>query len=77
MARSRKPNGYGATRTADRTKWPPVLRQDIANMGEVQRGMRSKGFRGNLPNPLQEVMITNFHTNLARFMAAGAPVPVD
>jgi phenylpropionate dioxygenase-like ring-hydroxylating dioxygenase large terminal subunit len=57
-------------------QWPPVLRQDIANFGQVQRGMRSQGFRGNLPNPLQEVMITNFHANLARFMGTEPPAPL-
>ena len=49
-------------------KWPPVLLQDFDNMTDVQRGMRSNGFRGNAPNPLQEVTITNFHHNLAAYM---------
>jgi phenylpropionate dioxygenase-like ring-hydroxylating dioxygenase large terminal subunit len=57
--------------------WPPVLQQDFANMADVQRGMKSKGFRGNAANPLQEVTISNFHENLARFMGgAGAPRPI-
>jgi hypothetical protein len=58
----------------DTTKWPPVLTQDFANMREVQKGMRSRGFRGALPNPLQEETVTNIHRNLAKFMdGAGAP----
>jgi phenylpropionate dioxygenase-like ring-hydroxylating dioxygenase large terminal subunit len=55
----------------DADKWPPVLLQDFDNMTHVQRGMRSQGFRGNLPNPLQEVTVSNFHHNLARFMGRG------
>jgi len=57
--------------TAD--KWGFVLAQDFSNMGAVQKGMRSRGFRGTLPNPHQERKVTNFHRNLARYMGAGAP----
>jgi hypothetical protein len=53
--------------------WPPVLMQDFANMAAVQRGMRSRGFRGPLPNPYQERKVTNFHRNLANYMGRGAP----
>jgi len=54
-----------------RDKWPPVLLQDFDNMNNVQRGLRSGYFRGNLPNPLQEITISNFHHNLASFMKRG------
>jgi phenylpropionate dioxygenase-like ring-hydroxylating dioxygenase large terminal subunit len=57
--------------TAD--KWGFVLAQDFSNMGAVQKGMRSRGFRGTLPNPHQERKVTNFHRNLARYMGTGAP----
>jgi phenylpropionate dioxygenase-like ring-hydroxylating dioxygenase large terminal subunit len=57
--------------TAD--KWGFVLSQDFSNMGAVQKGMRSRGFRGTLPNPHQERKVTNFHRNLARYMGTGAP----
>jgi phenylpropionate dioxygenase-like ring-hydroxylating dioxygenase large terminal subunit len=57
--------------TADR--WGFVLSQDFSNMGAVQKGMRSRGFRGTLPNPHQERKVTNFHRNLARYMGTGAP----
>jgi hypothetical protein len=57
--------------------WPPVLLQDFDNMSEVQRGMRSSGFRGCLPNPRQEQPISNFHRNLAKYMGTGAPRPLD
>jgi phenylpropionate dioxygenase-like ring-hydroxylating dioxygenase large terminal subunit len=54
-------------------KWGLVLSQDFSNMAAVQKGMRSRGFRGTLPNPHQERKITNFHRNLAKYMNAGAP----
>jgi phenylpropionate dioxygenase-like ring-hydroxylating dioxygenase large terminal subunit len=54
-------------------RWGLVLAQDYSNMAAVQKGMRSRGFRGALPNPHQERKITNFHRNLARFMGIGAP----
>jgi len=42
-------------------------------MAAVQRGMRSRGFRGALPNPHQERKVTNFHRVLAKYMGTGAP----
>ena len=57
-------------------KWRSVLPQDFGNMVEVQRGMRSRGFRGALPNPEQERTVTNLHRNLARYMGTGAPRPL-
>jgi phenylpropionate dioxygenase-like ring-hydroxylating dioxygenase large terminal subunit len=54
-------------------KWGPVLAQDFSNMSEVQKGMKSRGFRGTLPNPHQERKVTNFHRNLAAYMGTGAP----
>lgn len=39
----------------------------------VQRGMKSRGFRGPLPNPHQQRKITNFQRNLAEFMGTGVP----
>lgn len=54
-------------------KWGAVLAQDFSNMEWVQKGMKSRGFRGPLPNPHQERKVTNFHRNLARYMGVGAP----
>jgi hypothetical protein len=54
-----------------------VLQQDFSNMADVQKGMRSKGFRTLLTNPMQEQKVTNFHNNLAKFMGRGAPRPMD
>ncbi len=54
-------------------KWGAVLAQDFSNMAAVQKGMRSRGFRGPQPNPHQERKVTNFHRNLAKYMGTGAP----
>ena len=53
--------------------WGLVLCQDFSNMAAVQRGMKSSGFRGTLPNPHQERKVTNFHRNLAAFIGRAAP----
>ena len=54
-------------------KWGLVLSQDFSNMAAVQKGMKSRGFHGTLPNPHQERKVTNFHRNLAQYMGAGSP----
>ncbi len=53
--------------------WGLVLCQDFSNMAAVQRGMKSSGFRGTLPNPHQERKVTNFHRNLAAWIGRGHP----
>lgn len=54
--------------------WGAVLAQDFSNMQFVQKGMKSSGFRGPLPNPHQEQKVINLHRNLANFMEGrGAP----
>ena len=60
----------------DLDKWPFVIAQDISNMVEVQRGYKSRGFRGNLPNPWQERKVTNLHRGMAKYMGTGAPRPI-
>jgi len=57
--------------------WGKVLAQDFSNMAAVQQGIKSRGFRGPLPNPHQERKVTNFHRNLARYMGTGSPVLLD
>jgi phenylpropionate dioxygenase-like ring-hydroxylating dioxygenase large terminal subunit len=57
--------------------WGSVLAQDFSNMAFVQKGMKSRGFRGPLPNPHQERKVTNFHRNLARYMGRGSPRLLD
>jgi len=57
--------------------WGSVLAQDFANMEFVQKGMKSSGFRGTLPNPHQEQKVINLHRNLANLMEGrGAPKPL-
>jgi hypothetical protein len=48
-----------------------VLLQDFDNMSEVQKGMRSRGFRGCIPSPQQEQTVANLHRNLARYVGRG------
>lgn len=58
--------------------WGSVLAQDFSNMQFVQKGMKSSGFRGPLPNPHQEQKVINLHRNLAGFMGGrGAPTRLD
>ncbi len=53
--------------------WGSILVQDFSNMEFVQKGMKSSGFRGPLPNPHQEQKVINLHRNLAIYMGTGAP----
>jgi len=48
--------------------WPLIYRQDFANIPKIQKGMRSRGFKGARTNPIQERAIVNFHRVLRRFM---------
>ena len=57
-------------------KWRKVLCQDFANMEAVQQGIKSRGFMGPRPNPVQERGVTNFHRSLAEYMGTGAPEPI-
>ncbi|MEO6717019.1 MAG: aromatic ring-hydroxylating dioxygenase subunit alpha [Novosphingobium sp.] len=59
---------YGADDWRDFAKVSAILQQDFDNMGEVQRGMKSRGFAGARPNPLQESTVSNFHRSLVEFM---------
>lgn len=56
--------------------WRLVLSQDFENMPEVQKGMKSRGFRGARPNPLQEDTVAHFHRTLANYMGVAAPEPI-
>jgi phenylpropionate dioxygenase-like ring-hydroxylating dioxygenase large terminal subunit len=48
--------------------WGLILDQDFQNMGQVQKGMKSQGFRGARPNPVQERIISNFHRVLHHYL---------
>lgn len=54
----------------DEAFWPKILLQDFENVLDVQRGMKSRGFRGARPNPRQEVALSNFHRALREFLLA-------
>ena len=45
-----------------------ILQQDFDNMGEVQRGMQSRGFGGARTNPLQEGTVANFHKVILEYI---------
>jgi phenylpropionate dioxygenase-like ring-hydroxylating dioxygenase large terminal subunit len=51
-----------------------ILQQDFSNMGEVQRGMKSRGFRGARTNPLQESTVSNFHRALCEYLDDAEPM---
>lgn len=50
------------------SEWPLIYKQDLENIPKIQKGMRSRGFRGARPSPVQERAISNFHRVLRRFM---------
>lgn len=53
-----------------------IVMQDYGNMAAVQEGMKSRGYAGARPNPVQEGVVINFHKQLASFMGVGAPIDV-
>jgi Ring hydroxylating alpha subunit (catalytic domain) len=55
----------------------PVVIQDFNNMGEMQKGVKSRAFPGARPNPFQEQSVINFHRNLASYMGTGAPAQIN
>ncbi|MFV8819623.1 aromatic ring-hydroxylating oxygenase subunit alpha [Haliea sp. E17] len=61
----------------DPEQWPYVIAQDISNMVEMQKGLKSRGFRGCLPNPHQEQKVSNLHRNLANYMGMGGLQALD
>jgi len=54
---------------ADQAFWGRILCQDYENMADIQRGMKSRGFAGSRPNPVQERAVSNFHRALHDFLA--------
>ena len=51
----------------------PFLGQDLANMGEVQKGLKTRAFAEGLPNPVQEAAVINFQRNLDRYVGPWPP----
>jgi hypothetical protein len=46
------------------------------NMPQVQKGMKSRGYVGARPSPVQEVAVIHFHRLLSKYMGTGAPTPI-
>jgi nitrite reductase/ring-hydroxylating ferredoxin subunit len=53
--------------------WRKILPQDFANMSQIQKGMKSRGFAGPMPSPVQELSVIHFHRLLSHYMGSGAP----
>jgi phenylpropionate dioxygenase-like ring-hydroxylating dioxygenase large terminal subunit len=49
----------------------PILEQDFSNMIAVHKGMRSRGWKGARPNPIEENNISNFHRGLHKYIYGG------
>jgi phenylpropionate dioxygenase-like ring-hydroxylating dioxygenase large terminal subunit len=45
-----------------------LLQQDFDNMGAVQQGMKSRGFRGARTNPRQETSVSNLHRAILEYL---------
>lgn len=56
---------------SDKGFWGLILTQDYSNMAEVQKGMKSRAFKGARPNPKQEAAVINFHRALGHFLDNG------
>jgi phenylpropionate dioxygenase-like ring-hydroxylating dioxygenase large terminal subunit len=48
--------------------WGLIFEQDFTNVPEVQKGLKSRAFKGERLNPVQERVIANFHRILRRFL---------
>jgi phenylpropionate dioxygenase-like ring-hydroxylating dioxygenase large terminal subunit len=59
---------HGADDWRNFSRISEILQQDFNNMGEIQKGMKSRGFRGARTNPRQESTVSNFHRALIEFM---------
>ncbi len=57
-------------------QWRLILSQDFENIGEVQKGIKSRGFAGPRPSPVQEIPVIHFHRTLSRYMGTGEPQPI-
>jgi hypothetical protein len=48
--------------------FPLIFEQDFRNIPKVQRGMRSRAFKGSRTSPIQERAVSHFHRTLRRFL---------
>jgi nitrite reductase/ring-hydroxylating ferredoxin subunit len=51
--------------------WPRIFTQDFENVGEIQAGMKSRGFDVGRANPIAEATVANFHAEVRRFVGVG------
>jgi len=49
--------------------WGPINNQDFGNLIKVSRGMKSRGFRGALMNPVQEANLIHHQRVLDRYLS--------
>ena len=52
----------------DHDGWGLILTQDFRNLADIQQGMKSRGFAGARPSPVQERAISNFHRTLREYV---------
>jgi hypothetical protein len=52
----------------DHDGWGLILTQDFNNLADIQNGMKSRGFEGSRPSPVQERAISNFHKTLRAYV---------
>ncbi len=48
--------------------FPLIFEQDFLNVFKVQRGMKSRAFKGSRTSPIQERAVSHFHRTLRRFI---------
>jgi phenylpropionate dioxygenase-like ring-hydroxylating dioxygenase large terminal subunit len=53
-------------------KWPRIFVQDFESVPFVQKGMKSQGFTGGLPNPIAEKTVDNFHRHVREAIAGAS-----
>lgn len=47
----------------------PFLEEDFPNVAAAEAGMKCRGWKGAIINPVQEKTVSNFHKNLAEFIS--------
>ncbi len=52
----------------DESFWGKILVQDFVNFAEVQKGLKSRAFKGSRTNPVQEQAVGNLHRGVREFI---------
>jgi hypothetical protein len=55
----------------DHDGWGRILTQDFNNFEDIQRGMKTRSFRGSRTNPVQERVVVNFHRTIHQYIEKG------